>query len=76
MSAPALGRPAVIQTNSSDVEARRTEPSGNESGDLLVPVAIPTEHDIAVLAYSLWERRSRPEGSPDVDWFDAKRQLS
>lgn len=31
--------------------------------------------DIATLAYELWERRGRPFGSPDEDWFQAARQL-
>ena len=32
-------------------------------------------HDVAVLAYKLWERRGRPFGSPEVDWYEAERQL-
>lgn len=35
------------------------------------------EHEItAILAYRLWERRGRPLGSPEVDWFEAKNQLA
>jgi hypothetical protein len=34
-----------------------------------------THNDIAELAYDLWERRGRPFGSPEVDWFEAERQL-
>ena len=35
----------------------------------------PTEAEIAVLAYELWEHRGRPIGSSDVDWFEAERRL-
>ena len=27
------------------------------------------------LAYQLWERRGRPLGSPDVDWFAAEQAV-
>ena len=33
------------------------------------------ESAIARVAYKLWEERGRPEGSPEVDWFEAERQL-
>jgi hypothetical protein len=44
------------------------------------PAAAPTtsrpqSEDIAVLAYSLWESRGRPEGNPDEDWFKAQETL-
>ena len=33
-------------------------------------------HDqIARLAYSHWEGRGRPVGSPDIDWLRAEREL-
>lgn len=28
------------------------------------------------LAYKLWERRGRPFGSPEVDWFAAQKALA
>lgn len=31
--------------------------------------------DIALRAYSLWEARGCPDGSPDEDWFRAVREL-
>ena len=35
------------------------------------------EHEVtAVFAYRLWEKRGRPVGSPEVDWFEAKNQLA
>jgi hypothetical protein len=30
---------------------------------------------VAKLAYSLWEQRGRPFGSPEVDWFRAEKVL-
>jgi hypothetical protein len=33
-------------------------------------------HDeIAMLAYQLWERRGRPLGSPEIDWYAAESAL-
>ena len=34
-----------------------------------------TYEDIAALAYSLWEARGCPEGTPDEDWFNAEKAL-
>ena len=31
---------------------------------------------IAALAFSLWEARGCPEGSPEEDWFSAEAQLN
>jgi hypothetical protein len=31
--------------------------------------------EIARLAYSLWEGRGRPDGSPEIDWLQAEREL-
>jgi len=45
--------------------------SASESGET------PSLHEqIAALAYSLWQERSCPEGSPDVDWFKAEAELT
>lgn len=30
---------------------------------------------VAKVAYELWEKRGRPVGSPDVDWFAAERAV-
>jgi Protein of unknown function (DUF2934) len=30
----------------------------------------------AKLAYQFWEQRGRPFGSPEVDWFAAKKTLA
>jgi hypothetical protein len=38
-------------------------------------MAIFGHGEISELAYSLWQGRGRPEGSPDEDWFHAAQQL-
>lgn len=36
----------------------------------------PYSHDeIAKLAYESWERRGRPAGSPEIDWYAAERAM-
>ena len=37
--------------------------------------AVVPESEIALLAYALWEKRGRPIGSPEEDWFAAERAL-
>jgi hypothetical protein len=34
-----------------------------------------TPKEIARLAYELWERRGRPLGSPEIDWYAAESAL-
>jgi hypothetical protein len=36
----------------------------------------PSDEDIAREAYALWERRGRPMGSPDEDWYRARQELA
>jgi hypothetical protein len=31
--------------------------------------------DIARLAFQLWQERGCPEGSPEIDWFEAVKEL-
>jgi len=35
-----------------------------------------SENELRMMAYSFWENRGRPIGSPEVDWYKAKEQLS
>jgi hypothetical protein len=37
--------------------------------------AIPGHGEISELAYSLWQGRGCPQGSPDQDWLQAAHQL-
>lgn len=34
-----------------------------------------TREDISARAYELWKARGCPDGSPDVDWFEAVKEL-
>jgi hypothetical protein len=39
---------------------------------------VPTSsvnQEIAKLAYSLWEQRGSPYGSPEFDWLEAERRI-
>jgi Protein of unknown function (DUF2934) len=40
-------------------------------------VTSPSEDEtaISVRAYQLWQERGCPEGSPEVDWYQAEEQL-
>ena len=33
------------------------------------------QEEIEKLAYWFWEKRGRPIGSPDVDWFQAEHEV-
>ena len=35
----------------------------------------PTHDEIAALAYSLWQARGCPEGTPGEDWVNAEKAL-
>jgi hypothetical protein len=48
------------------VESPRTAPSAEP---------LPDHEQIALLAYTLWQQRGAPEGSPEQDWFRAEREL-
>jgi hypothetical protein len=37
--------------------------------------AVPTQEEITGLAYSLWQARGCPEGSPEEDWLNAESAL-
>jgi len=37
---------------------------------------LPEDERIAALAYALWEARGYPQGSPEVDWFQAEKELT
>ena len=36
----------------------------------------PTQDQIAELAYTLWQQRGCPNGSPEVDWQEAEEELT
>ena len=65
-------------------QSRREDVTGREDiPRRVVPVAETVEaeivelpqDEIALLAYSYWEERGRPEGSPEEDWYRAETEL-
>jgi hypothetical protein len=42
---------------------------------VLVMVDAPERDEIAELAYQMWVKRGRPDGSPDEDWLRAEEEL-
>jgi hypothetical protein len=36
---------------------------------------VVSDQQIRSLAYRLWQQRGCPEGSPEVDWFRAEKEL-
>ena len=57
-----MAKQAVVQ----QLESKQV--SRNESS--------PTHEEIAALAYSLWEARGCPEGSPEEDWLNPERAFN
>jgi Protein of unknown function (DUF2934) len=57
-------------------------PEKSRPSDKQTPAELTTDflgedrHEfVAKLAYELWERRGRPFGSPEVDWFAAEQTV-
>ncbi len=50
----------------------------SDKGPAALPVFAAKEsirQQISEAAYRLWEERGRPDGSPEIDWFDAEAQI-
>jgi hypothetical protein len=43
--------------------------------DAAETAATDFHEQVARLAYALWQERGCPEGTPEVDWFQAEQQL-
>ncbi len=52
-----------------------TKPAMAPKGQENSTGARPAHEEIAALAYSLWQARGCPEGTPEEDWFNAERTL-
>ena len=48
----------------------------SESKRKISATAAPEPDHIAELAYTLWESRGCPIGSPEEDWFKAEQELT
>jgi Protein of unknown function (DUF2934) len=61
-------------------ERARTRTKGDDPADAEIMSAGQTSGSMtgasntAERAYSLWQRRGSPHGSPDADWYEAERQ--
>jgi hypothetical protein len=49
---------------------------GSESKRKNSATAAPEPDQVAELAYTLWELRGCPIGSPEEDWFKAEQELA
>jgi Protein of unknown function (DUF2934) len=61
---------------SKEIPARtrtRKSPATPSSG---TPATPRSDEEVARVAYTLWELRGRPIGSPDEDWYQAKERLN
>lgn len=69
MSATATSRALAVRPIDQPLESR-----GNQA---ITPTV--SEESIALrlqeLAYTLWEQRGRPDGSPEIDWQEAERLM-
>jgi len=50
-------------------------PEQNEVANPELGGLLPTHEEIALRAFALWAARGFPEGSPEVDWFQAEQEL-
>jgi hypothetical protein len=51
-----------------------TQPEQKKEPEIFLS-AVSDQEKIALLAYTYWEQRGRPGGSPDEDWFRAEREI-
>jgi hypothetical protein len=63
-----MNKRAESRTKQAGVGTATMEPEGSAE-------AVPSQEEIAALAYSYWEARGRQDGSPDEDWLRAEREL-
>ena len=61
-----------MPTGTFENDKRRTEMACIQSGDF----SKLYHQEIAKLAYSFWELRGRPVGSPEIDWCRAELELA
>ena len=59
-----MSSPAVKLTNT---------PAAKTSGEVAAPAS--NHEETARCAYSYWEARGCPDGSPDKDWFRAAEEI-
>ena len=60
----------VKKTVKSPAKPKASKPAAKKTA------AAPTREEITQLAERYWMERGRPEGSPEMDWSRAERELS
>jgi len=43
--------------------------------DMRMQDTAPPHHDLELLAFTFWQERGAPLGTPEVDWFHAEAEL-
>ena len=66
---------AAIEAHEKELRKKAVEPLNEREARLAPLPEQATREQIAMLAYQLWQDRGCPEGSPEVDWFQAENQL-
>jgi hypothetical protein len=61
-----------LKTNSNAVSVMAMQNAGPVAND---PVSAVDHEEIARLAYSYWQARGCPNGSPEKDWYHAENDL-
>jgi hypothetical protein len=46
-----------------------------EKQEMFFSSGVSIQERIALLAYSYWEQRGRPGGSPEEDWYRAEQEI-
>lgn len=54
----------------------QTTPAPASTETTPIPTVESIHEQIAALAYTLWQERGCPVGSPEVDWFAAEAKLT
>jgi hypothetical protein len=67
--------PDEIPRKESIIMQQTTKPTGGPQGSKDSLEGRPMHEDIAALAYSLWQARGCPEGTPEEDWLSAEEAL-
>jgi hypothetical protein len=60
---------AKQRTGAVSAGSRATHNSSLENGNGV------NSTELEALAYALWQARGCPEGSPDIDWLEAEKQI-
>lgn len=66
---------SAVAISSLQRESEIRKPPGTASTSHSQVPETTMQEDLAKLAYSLWQERGCPFGSPEIDWLEAERRL-